>query len=100
MFKGRDGFEAGMEFEAATSINIDAFKSRGSKIMFVHGIADPIFSPLDTIQYLQSLQDRYGADTANFGRLFLIPGMNHCAGGPSTDEYDAVTALGTWVEKR
>lgn len=68
--------------------------------MFVHGIADPIFSPLDTIQYLQSLQDRYGADTANFGRLFLIPGMNHCAGGPSTDEYDAVTALGTWVEKR
>jgi pimeloyl-ACP methyl ester carboxylesterase len=99
VFNGKDGFEAGMEFEAATSINIDAFKARGGKMIFVHGTADPIFSPLDTIRYFQSLQDRYGADAADLSRLFLIPGMNHCAGGPSTDEYDAVTALDNWVEK-
>ena len=73
VFRGRDGFEAGMEFEAATSTNIDAFKARGGKMIFVHGIADPIFSPLDTIRYFQSLQDRYGADAANLSRLFLIP---------------------------
>ena len=98
IFAGKDGFEAGMEFEAATSTNVDAFRARGGKMIFVHGAADPIFSPLDTIRYVQSLQDRY-ADAANFSRLFLIPGMNHCAGGPSTDEYDAVTALDKWVEK-
>jgi feruloyl esterase len=87
-----------MEFEAATSTDLDAFKARGGKMIFLHGTADPIFSPLDTIRYVQSLQQKYGADATNLSRLFLIPGMNHCAGGPSTDEYDAVTALDAWVE--
>jgi pimeloyl-ACP methyl ester carboxylesterase len=96
---GKDGFEAGMEYEAATSTNLDAFKARGGKIIFVHGTADPIFSALDTIRYQDALQARYGADTGNFSRVFLVPGMNHCAGGPATDEFDAVAALDTWVEK-
>jgi pimeloyl-ACP methyl ester carboxylesterase len=96
---GRDGFEAGMEFEAATSTNLDAYKAKGGKIIFVHGTADPIFSALDTIRYQDALQARYGAETGNFSRVFLVPGMNHCAGGPATDEYDAVAALDTWVEK-
>jgi poly(3-hydroxybutyrate) depolymerase len=97
VFTGANGYEAGMEFEAATSTDIDAFKAKGGKMIFLHGTADPIFSPLDTIRYWKSLQERYG-DTGNFSRLFLIAGMNHCAGGPSTDEYDAVTALDDWVE--
>ena len=96
---GKNGFEAGMEFEAATSTDLDAFKAKGGKIIFVHGTADPIFSALDTIRYQDALQARYGAETTNFSRVFLVPGMNHCAGGPATDEYDAVAALDAWVEK-
>jgi len=99
VFKGRDGWEAGMEFEAATSANLDAFKARGGKMIFVHGMADPIFSPLDTIRYLDELKHRYGADADGFARLFLVPGMNHCAGGPATDQFDTVTALDAWIEK-
>jgi len=99
VFKGKDGFEAGMEFEAATSTNLDAFKAKGGKIIFLHGTADPIFSSLDTIRYQEALQARYGADADKFSRVFLVPGMNHCAGGPATDEFDAVTALDSWVEK-
>ena len=96
---GKNGFEAGMEFEAATSTDLDAFKATGGKIIFVHGTADPIFSALDTIRYQDALQARYGAETTSFSRVFLVPGMNHCAGGPATDEYDAVAALDAWVEK-
>jgi feruloyl esterase len=32
-------------------------------------------------------------------RLFMIPGMAHCAGGLGPDQYDAVTAVIDWVEK-
>jgi len=36
--------------------------------------------------------------TGNFRRVFLVPGMDHCAGGPATD--DALAALDAWVENR
>ena len=36
---------------------------------------------------------------ADFTRLFAVPGMNHCSGGPATDQFDAFAALVNWVEK-
>ena len=98
VMKGAGGFEAGMEFEAATSTDVDRYKARGGKILFTHGVADPIFSALDTISYVGQLEARYGADARGFARLFLVPGMNHCAGGPATDQFDALAALDRWVE--
>ena len=38
-------------------------------------------------------------ETAKFARLFLIPGMNHCGGGPALDQFDTLTAMENWVEK-
>jgi feruloyl esterase len=99
VMKGAGGFESGMEFEAATSTDLDAFKRRGGKMIFLHGVADPIFSAIDTVRYQEALQQRYGAETTGFARTFLIPGMAHCAGGPATDELDALSALDAWVEK-
>jgi pimeloyl-ACP methyl ester carboxylesterase len=98
VLKGADGFEAGMQFEAATSVNIDAYKARGGKILFTHGVADPIFSAVDTAAYYDQLVRRYETATQSFARLFLVPGMNHCAGGPATDAFDALSALDAWVE--
>src|SRR5450631_638311 len=37
------------------------------------------------------------ADT--FVRVFPVPGMAHCGGGPATDDFDAFTALRAWVER-
>jgi len=28
-----------------------------------------------------------------------VPGMNHCGGGPATDQFDVLTPLVNWVEK-
>ena len=39
-----------------------------------------------------------GGDASNFARLYVVPGMNHTAGGPSTDQFDMLTALVNWVE--
>jgi feruloyl esterase len=98
VWKSADGFEAGMEFEAATSTNLDAYKARGGKILFHHGVADPIFSALDTIAYVEQLGQKYGSEADSFARLFLIPGMAHCGGGPATNQFDGLSALEAWVE--
>ena len=39
------------------------------------------------------------AKAATLARLFLVPGMNHCSGGPATDQFDALTPLVRWVEQ-
>ncbi len=94
----RDGYEAGIEYETAMSTDLDKYRARGGKILFTHGVADPIFSALDTVDYVDQLAKRY-ADAPSFARLFLVPGMTHCAGGPATDAFDALSALDAWVEK-
>jgi len=38
--------------------------------------------------------------TSDFYRLFMVPGMQHCVGGPGPDHFDALTALEEWVEKK
>ena len=90
--------EPATHFIDAASPDITAFKAHGGKLLFFHGMADPMFSANDTVKYLQQLQTKYGSETAGFARLFLIPGMNHCAGGPATDRFDGFTALTDWVE--
>ncbi|MGD0012313.1 MAG: tannase/feruloyl esterase family alpha/beta hydrolase [Terriglobia bacterium] len=39
------------------------------------------------------------AETKDFARLFMVPGMGHCQGGPRTDVFDEVNALERWVEQ-
>jgi feruloyl esterase len=91
--------DSGRSVVNADSPNIDAFTKHGGKIIFYHGMADGIFSPLDTIRYRDDLKQRYGDKVDSFSRLYLIPGMGHCSGGPATDQFDAVSALVNWVEK-
>jgi hypothetical protein len=85
----------------STSTDISKFKNRGGKIIFYHGVSDPGPPVEGTIAYYEDLAARNGGvqDTASFARLFLIPGMGHCAGGPATDEFDALTPLVAWVEQ-
>jgi feruloyl esterase len=86
-------------FMDADSTNLDALKNHGGKIIYFHGASDPVFSMSDTIAYYDALSTAYGSDTANFARLFLVPGMNHCGGGAyTTDSFDALDAIVGWVE--
>jgi feruloyl esterase len=77
------------------------FRKRGGKLLIFHGTADPIFSALESIDYYQRLaRNNGGAEaTSRWARLFLVPGMNHCAGGPATDSFDGLGAIVEWVEK-
>jgi feruloyl esterase len=91
--------EASLDYMRADSTDLSAFKARGGKLLIVHGVSDPVFSILDTIDWWKDLDIVNGGRADQFARLFAVPGMNHCAGGPATDAFDAFGALVDWVEK-
>ncbi|MBC5785681.1 tannase/feruloyl esterase family alpha/beta hydrolase [Ramlibacter sp. USB13] len=86
-------------FDTDKDVDLAGFRARNGKLLFAHGMADPIFSPHEAIDYYERLRARHGAATADFSRLFLIPGMGHCSGGAATDSWDGLGALVDWVEK-
>lgn len=79
--------------------DLSRVRNRGGKILAYHGVSDAIFSVHDTEHWYQGLQNRHGGDASDFARLFRVPGMGHCAGGPATDQFDLITPLVTWVEQ-
>lgn len=106
--KGRDSVQArdgvyaqsAMDFMTppeATAMR--AFVARGGRLLVTHGSADPVFSALDTVRWVEGFQRAHGARAADHARLFLVPGMNHSSGGPATDQFDMVEALVAWVEQ-
>ena len=82
--------------------NLSTFASRGGKQLLYHGMSDPWFSAYDTVGYYErAVRDNGGLEkTRGFARLFLVPGMGHCQGGPATlDRFDLLTPLVEWVEQ-
>lgn len=88
--------------------DLSAFKKRGGKIILYQGWVDPIVSALDTAAYFGKLE-KATPGASDFARLFMVPGMGHCGGGPgatnftfamNTDaDHDAVLAIERWVEQ-
>ena len=89
------------EYDTYRDATLAAFKARGGKLLIFHGTADPIFSARESIDYYQRLATSNGslAATWTWARLFLVPGMNHCSGGPATDSFDGLGAIVDWVER-
>jgi feruloyl esterase len=85
----------------AVSTDLTAFRGRRGKLLMYTGLADPVFSANDLMAYYDRLVDAQGGlkRTQAFARLFLVPGMNHCFGGPALDRFDALTSIVRWVEK-
>jgi poly(3-hydroxybutyrate) depolymerase len=91
--------ESALEFMKADSSDLSAFKRHGGRLVVAHGVSDPVFSVLDTVDWWSSVDRAEGGRAKEFARFFPVPGMNHCAGGPATDQFDAFGALVRWVEQ-
>lgn len=92
--------ESGMSFMTPPNpTDLSALKNRGAKMLVYHGVSDPIFSVNDTETWYKGLQAANGGDATSFARLFRVPGMGHCSGGPSADQFDVITPLVNWVEQ-
>jgi feruloyl esterase len=83
----------------AVDPDLSAFKARGGKLIMYHGWNDQLIQPGNSIDYYTSVVRKMGAaETDDFARLFMAPGMLHCGGGVGPNTFDAVTALERWVE--
>ncbi len=90
--------ESAMGFMAPPNpTDLSGLATHGGKLILVHGSADPVFSADDSIAWYDALLAA-DPEAASHARLFLVPGMNHCAGGPATDQFDLLPQLERWVE--
>jgi feruloyl esterase len=91
--------EAAMSFMTPPDAkNMNALRARGAKILVYHGNSDQIFSVEDTEAWYRGIDRSSGNRAAEFARLYRVPGMGHCSGGPATDQADFITPLVSWVE--
>jgi hypothetical protein len=73
-------------------------KESGHKLILYHGQSDGVFSFNATANWMDKLAANSGGDSGSFARLFAVPGMNHCASGPATDNFDMLSAIVDWAE--
>lgn len=76
------------------------FRAREGRLILWHGWADETLQPAHTLAYWgQALRDNDGAaGLGGFARLYLLPGVGHCGGGPGAGDVDWLAALERWVE--
>jgi feruloyl esterase len=96
----------------ATDPDLRRFKARGGKLILYHGWCDAAIPAQGAIDYYESVVKKMGAkQTAEFVRLFMVPGMQHCAGGAGPSLFgqggvaqgdprtNIAAALERWVEQ-
>jgi feruloyl esterase len=80
----------------STNPDLSAFRAHGGKLIQVHGWNDPAISPVYSLRYYDSVRMRMG-DPSGFYRLYMVPGMLHCAGGAGPSQVDWLALLDGWV---
>ncbi len=81
----------------ATDPNLDAFRARGGKLLITNSWGDMAISPYGTIEYYESVMERDPAAAADV-RLMILPGVDHCHGGPGPYWVNYVDVIDEWVE--
>lgn len=81
--------------------NLRPFKAAGGKLMIIQGLNDTVVLPRNTIDYYEMIERTMGgpATTADFVRLYLIPGVEHFLGGLGAGAIDSLSYLESWVEE-
>jgi len=77
--------------------NLKSFFDHGGKLLTYHGWSDPQVSPMLSTTYYNRVLETVGKDNADSIVLFMMPGVNHCQGGPGPDTFDKVKVLDEWV---
>jgi Tannase and feruloyl esterase len=81
----------------STDPNLKRFRARGGKLIQYHGWNDPAIPARGSIVYYEDVRRTMG-DPADFYRLYMIPGMLHCGGGPGPNNVNWMRLIQNWVE--
>jgi len=94
-------------------VDLTPFASRNARLILYHGWDDSGPSPYNSINYYEAVRRKVGDQkTDSFFRMFMVPGMYHCGGGPGPNNFgnagdppvldahhDVLMALEQWVER-
>ena len=104
--------KAALASELDPQPNLRNFFARGGKLIIWHGWADATLPPQYTLSFHQRILESSGKKAKDQMRLFMVPGVQHCFGGPGpatfgqigtppasdTPDRNITTALIHWVE--
>jgi len=72
-----------------------------NKLLIYQGWSDPVVAPMVAVNYYTAVAQRlYGGDFSqlqNKARLFMVPGMHHCGGGPGPNAFDPLGPAVSWL---
>jgi feruloyl esterase len=91
--------DAAAGFVDAVDPDLRAFEAHGGKLLLYAGWRDTGITPENTVHYYETVLEEMGPAQADWLRLFMVPGMGHCRGGPGVDTFDTLTALEQWRER-
>jgi feruloyl esterase len=78
--------------------DLSAFKAHGGKLLLYHGWWDPGIAPENTVNFYKGVLSKMGTKQDDWLRLFMVPGMQHCGGGPGPDQFNKMGAMERWRE--
>ena len=85
----------------ALNPDVQPFLARGGKLIQYHGWSDPQIPPMHSVNYYNSVLRAAGTGSKvqDSYRLFMVPAMQHCGGGPGPNQFNALAALERWREE-
>jgi hypothetical protein len=92
--------QSSMDFMTGVSLNLRRFKAHGGKLIISSSVNDGIFSGASIARWYRMMNRHMGGTAADFARLFMVPNMAHCGGGPATNDFavNELNAITAWVE--
>ncbi len=93
--------EAAKQTYNATNPDLRAVAQSGKKIILYHGWTDTGVNPMGTLEYRANVEALFGGRESvdRFMKLYMVPGLGHCSGGPGHGVVDWMAPLRDWVEK-
>jgi pimeloyl-ACP methyl ester carboxylesterase len=92
--------QSAIQFMGLRSHDLSRFKRTGGKLILLDSVNDGVFSAWYLTRWYRQMQRETGG-AHEFARLYLVPNMAHCGGGPATTNFSGnlLTAITDWVER-